>query len=452
MNERGQGWSLEHRLRLRLAIVTLVVTILTSIAVAFHYGSDAADLPQRKVLERAESIAASLLGSSIPEIKRSKQEAPFGKYFEDYPQAYGWRVLDDTGAALAASSFDWQNVKDIPAAQTDEWTHGLEKNGWVAGKRFSCGDRICEAQVIFLSDPAYRLTRLIVDEVAIHVIFPVFSLSFLALIASSQVVSSTLKPLSQLAAYARGLHVVQGVEPIELKDAPSEVLDVALSLNQALEKLQAAIEREHEFLLNAAHSLRTPLTALQTRIDVVGDQLSPAVLRKDIEVITRLCAQLLNSAHSDRLVVNPNRRIDLEKVIIDVITRLDSLAQKTGVALAYERSSAQSLINADEDALAIAVSNLIENAIQHAPSGSEIIVKLHDNPARISVEDFGAGIATAQLQTGPLRFVRGRHAREGGAGLGLTIVSAIMKAHSGQLELKNKEAEGLVATLIFHPK
>lgn len=427
----------------------VLVMTLTSIMVAFHYGSDAADLPQRKVLETAESIATSFTSRTIPEIRASAQKTPFGKYFEDHPEAYGWRVKDDMGATLAASTFDWSNVKGISESHSDEWTHGLGNSKWVAGKRFPCERRTCVAQVIFLSDPAHRLTLLIANEIAIHVVFPILSLAVLALLASGQVIHSTLKPLSQLAAHARALDAVQGVEPIDLKAAPSEVLDVALALNQALEKLQAAIEREHEFLLNAAHSLRTPLTALQTRIDVEGDQLDPSTIRKDIETITRLCAQLLNSAHSDRLVVNPNRRIDLEKVIIDTMAQLDSLAQKEGVALAYERHSAQSLIIADEDALAIALSNLIENAIQHAPPSSEIVVKLHQNPTRVSVEDSGNGIAEVEILPMQSRFVRGRHTRGGGAGLGLAIVSRIMQGHRGRLELKNRETTGLIATLVF---
>jgi two-component system, OmpR family, sensor kinase len=446
---RTQAWSLGWRLQVRLALVTLLVTTLTSIAVAFHYGSDAADLPQRKVLEKAESIAMPLTGRTITEIRASAQEMPFGKYFDDYPEAYGWRVKDDKNTVLAASSFDWHKVKDIPESRSDEWTHGLGNNGWLAGKRFPCERRTCVAQVIFMSDPAHRLARLIAGEIGIHVIFPIFSLAILALLASGQVISSTLRPLSQLATHAREFTAVQGIEAIELKDAPSEVLEVATALNQALEKLQGAIEREHDFLLNAAHSLRTPLTALQTRIDVEGEQLNPSAIRKDIETITRLCAQLLNSAHSDRLVVNPNRRIDLEKIIIDTITQLDSLAQRESVALAYERHSSQSLINADEDALAIALSNLIENAIQHAPARSEIIIKLHQNPARISVEDSGIGMDEAQLQKMPGRFLRGRHTHQGGAGLGLAIVSQIMQVHHGRLELEKRETTGLIASLVF---
>jgi two-component system OmpR family sensor kinase len=449
MKMQRHGWSLGWRLQVRLALITLLVTILTSIAVAFHYGSDASDLPQRKVLERAESIATAFSMGTIPEMRSAKKGSPVPEYFEDYPEAYGWRVVDDRGATLATSSFKWQEIADIPPSQSDEWTHGLGENGWVAGKRFPCERGSCVAEVIFLSDPAHRLPRLIASEIAIHVVLPIFSLAILALLASGQVISSTLEPLSQLATHARTLQTFQGVEPIELKAAPSEVVDVATALNHALEKLQAAIEREQEFLLNAAHSLRTQLAALQARIEVAGDQLDQVALRKEIDTVTRLCAQSLNSAHSERLVINPNRRIDLETVIIDAIAQLDSLALKEGVALAYERHSTQSLINADEDALAIAVSNLIENAIQHAPAGSEVVIKLHQNPARISVEDSGSGIADPQIHSMQSRFVRGRHAREGGAGLGLAIVSRIMQVHRGRLELKNREKKGLMATLIF---
>lgn len=438
-------WSLERRLIKRLLIVTVLVTLITSLVVGLHYGSDIADLRQRKVLERAEQIAV-VYTENLGLL--AGQEQSFGDFFAIYPEAYGWRVIRE-GRTLAASSFAWENVEDIPSSGPEEWTHRLDQGGWVAGKRFSCGGSFCEAQVIALSDPADLLGGLMLQEIAVHVVLPILLFAVLLLAASRRVIRTTLNPLSRLAQHAGAVRAFGHVEPIKLSDAPIEVAELAAALNATLARLQSSLERERAFILDAAHSLRTPVAALRARLDIDGDAVDPSALRADLEDLTRLCAQLLNSAHADRLVINRHQRIDADALIVNTIAKLDYLARQKGVLLAYERRSGQSLINADEDALAIALTNLLENAIGHAPKGSEVLVTLLDSPLRISVADSGAGIPKDKLEDAITPFVRGRGAREPGAGLGLSIVSRIMEIHGGQLLLTCNQPRGLVASLVF---
>lgn len=443
------GWSLERRLRRRFAFVTFLATLLTSAIVGIHYGSDVSDLRQRKVLERAEAIAAAMADTPVGTIGADTRSDLFGQFFTTQSQAYGWRILDPSGATVAASEFKWVELNSIPTSSADEWTHPISETGWIAGKHFVCGSSRCEAQVIALSDPANLLSRLVAEEIGVHILLPILPFAMLMLLTSGQVIQSTLRPLQHMSEQAEAIQGLHDLEPIELAGAPSEVEGLATTLNGALQRLRSAMEREQDFILDAAHTLRTPLAALGLRLEIDGDRVNPKVLREDVDALTRLCSQLLNAAHADRLVINPNRRIDAGTLIMDTIARFDSLAQAAGLELAYECHSAKTLIRGDEDALAIALTNLIENAIQHAPQGSEILVSLHHEPMRVTVLDQGQGLTDNQIETLVSRFARGRGARDGGAGLGLSIVSRIMEVHGGRLCFQTPPQGGLAASLIF---
>lgn len=444
-----QPWSMEQRLQQRFALVTLGITLLTCAIIGYHYGRDIADLRQRKVLEQAELIAETFRMALAGHNRHADIRPMFGDFFETYSAAYGWRLLDGKSRTIASSAFKWDAVNDLPQSSADEWTHELTDSGWAAGKRFACGADTCEIQVVALSDPAHLLSSLILGEITVHVLVPILPFAALILLTSGQIVRSTLKPLRQIGRHARELRELKDVKPIRLADAPSEVLEVAATLNETLERLGSSAERETAFVLDAAHSLRTPLAALALRLEVERTDVKIEDLRADISTLTRLSEQLLDTAHVDRLVLNQNSRIDLEYLIVETISRLNVLAHKSNVSLAFEKYSQKTLINADKDSLAIALTNLLENAIQNAPRGSEILVALHGNPVRVTVNDSGPGIPKDQLESVVTRFSRISGAKPGGAGLGLFIVSRIMEAHKGALELRGREPNGLAASLVF---
>ena len=136
---------------------------------------------------------------------------------------------------------------------------------------------------------------------------------------------------------------------------------------------------------------------------------------------------------------------------MDIVVRMEPLARQAGVDLGCEGCDTPVMAVADPDALSIAVINLIENAIQHSAEGAPITVALLQAPLRISVTDQGAGIPEGKLAEVTKRFARGSEGRSQGAGLGLSIVEQIMRAHGGRLELRPNAGAGVTATLHFTP-
>ncbi len=448
MSPKARGWSLAARMHGRLALATCAVTVMTSLIVAFHYGRDPSDLRQRKVLERAESISREISALDFDGLVALDEGAMRDEIFVEYPDAYGWRVLDDH-TVLASSPFNWDSISGLPKSEADEWTHALEAGGWVAGKRFDCDSRSCRVEVIAMSDPANRLVLLILSEIFVHIILPILPFALLMLLASRRIIDSTLKPLLQIQKRAISIREFRDVEPIELGDAPLEVRELTTALNATLYRLREAMERERAFLLDAAHTLRTPLAAIKADFEINEDEVNLQTLRTDIDDLIRLCEQMLTSALADRLRISPMQRVDAEQLIINVVTRLDPLARQAGVELAFERHSSRTLVQAEPDALAIALSNLVENAVQHAPLGSEVVIALNENPLRISVRDFGPGLSQECLDKLKAPFARGAGHKAGGAGLGLSIADRIMTAHGGRLELLPASPSGLIANLVF---
>lgn len=443
-------WSLEARLRRRLLGVILGVGTLTAAIVTFHYGSDVTDLRQRQVLEMAEKLAGEFQGAIQPGVPFDPGAAHKDSIYEKYPEAYGWALSGPDGQALAQSAFDWSGIERRSVAGIDEWTLQAGDDIWLAGKEFDCGGPMaCRVETIVASDPAFRFYRMILTEVTVHVLIPLLPFAVLSFWVVTGFVRQTLRPLREIAEQARGVSEFQDIRPLIVENPPDEVVDLVRALNGSLDRLAAAMERERAFILDASHTLRTPLAALKARLQQDGGHADLAKLRQDTDALIRLSMQLLAHANADRLSVLPGQSIDVSDLIMDIVVRMEPLARQAGVDLGCEGCDTPVRAVADPDALSIAVINLIENAIQHSAEGAPITVALQQGPLRISVIDQGAGIPEGKLAEVTKRFARGSDGRSQGAGLGLSIVEQIMRAHGGRLELRRNAGAGLTATLHF---
>ena len=443
-------WSLELRLRRRLLAVILAVGGFTAAIVGVHYGSDVADLHQRQVLEMAEALAADFEDMPAGEGGFDPDATEKDWIYNGYRQAYGWIVYDPQGVEISQSDFDWSAVDELAADGIDEWTQRTDDGTWLAGKEFDCGlPAECRVVTVVASDPAHRFYRLILGEIFVHVLMPVIPFAILSIWAVGGVVRQTLKPLREISEQAQGVSEFRHIRPLIVENPPDEVVDLVKALNGSLERLAAAMERERAFILDASHTLRTPLAALKARLQQDGGQADLAKLKQDTDALIRLSTQLLAHANADRLNVLPVDPINISELIMDVVFRMEPLAQQAGIDLGCEGCEEAVSVIADPDAISIALINLIENAIEHSPSGTSVTVQLLAAPMRIAVVDEGVGVAEDKLSKITTRFTRAGQGRGHGAGLGLSIVEQIMRAHGGRLLLSRNDDAGLTVTLEF---
>ena len=231
---------------------------------------------------------------------------------------------------------------------------------------------------------------------------------------------------------------------------------------RALVPIELAFRRQQEFVADASHELRTPLTVLRSATDLLNQHRSEPLeangelfddIRQEIGRLQRLTGDLLTLARSDRgdlqLAVAP---LDPDLLAAEVVRRLEPLAREHGVELTQQRQGPATTVEADPDRLQQVLLILLDNALQHTPSGGRVSVEVRSKGADtlIEVADTGEGIPPEHLPRVFDRFYRADPARaraHGGTGLGLAIARTLVEAHGGELTLTSAPGAGTRAVV-----
>ncbi len=267
------------------------------------------------------------------------------------------------------------------------------------------------------------------------------ALVVLLAIAAWWAIRQGLTPLTGLSAELerRDLH---RLTPLSAS-LPRELVPLQAAFNRLFERLASAAETQREFLADAAHQLRTPLTSLQTEIELAmlephDQRVDPLLrrLRQRVERSARLAQQLLSLARTEDRTVDVGQRIDLRDIATESGQDWAHRALPSGVDLGFDLAEAPALGHAF--LLREALENLIHNAVNYAGARALITVRCGSGPQGpwLEVEDNGPGIAPADRPAAMQRFRRGNTSSGStGSGLGLAIASDIAARHGGQLEL-----------------
>ena len=260
---------------------------------------------------------------------------------------------------------------------------------------------------------------------------------------------SLARPLRALARTARRVEEGELDARAEVTGA-SEHREVAIAFNDMTERLGQAIEAQREFVGNASHQLRTPLTGLRLRLEATGlKSTDPAVEHElllaeaEVDRLTLLLNSLLTLAREgDR----PTLRAPtpLRRVAEAGYNRWRPRAEASGHALALE-GEGDAHVRAGEEDVAIALDNLIENALVYAPPGTTVTISW-DGDGCLAVLDEGPGIPPGEERQVFERFRRGRSDRPG-TGLGLAIVETLARRWGGTASIRNRETGGAHAEL-----
>jgi two-component system OmpR family sensor kinase len=242
-----------------------------------------------------------------------------------------------------------------------------------------------------------------------------------------------LAPLGRLAA---GAEVIEARGdpalrlPVEAADgrAPDDLDRLAETLNRMLAGLQRARDRERQFVADASHELRNPLTALRGNAAYLArNGADPAALedlRTDADRLSRLVDELLALAREDA------GEPPTEPV------RLDQLAEPLAGDRVQVRADDPGWVRGDAGALGRALSNLVDNGLRHGPAGGTVQVRISrtGDMVELTVSDDGPGIPSELAELATQRFWRGEAAGAGeGSGLGLALVRAAAERHAGKL-------------------
>ncbi|MDR4493842.1 MAG: ATP-binding protein [Nitrospirales bacterium] len=287
-------------------------------------------------------------------------------------------------------------------------------------------------------------------------------LLFLAWWGSGRLAQEALAPVEALSQTAATISGQTLSTRLTLTSPYSEFQRLAQTFNGMLDRLQQVFEGQRRFVADAAHELKTPLTAMKGNFEVTlqrtrsTEEYRETILSNLAEVdrLTTMTKSLLTLAQfvGDRppLVL---QSLDLSPLVEEVMNELSVLAQDNGIRLQTEYRPVPPLTG-DSSQLKQALINLLDNALRHTPSGGTITVRVgaYERSIRLSVEDTGPGIDVQHLPHLFERFYRVDHARNresGGTGLGLAIVKEIVEAHGGTIRAHSQVGQGTTMTIIL---
>jgi signal transduction histidine kinase len=255
------------------------------------------------------------------------------------------------------------------------------------------------------------------------------------------IVRQALKPVLEASELARAIDPANLSLRLPAERLPAEIAPLADAVNQALDRLEHGFRIQREFTADAAHQLRTPLAILRMRIASLADKDLGDQLAGDIDVMARIVGQLLDVAELETFVPDPGRTADLRDLGRRVVEYMAPLAAAKGRRLCLSGVSRALWVRGEDEVLFHAVRNLIENAIEHAPQGTTVDVKV-ESQGVVRVLDRGPGVTREEQALVFRRFWRRERSTTGGAGLGLAIVWRIVEAHGGEVSVHNRPGGG----------
>ncbi len=312
------------------------------------------------------------------------------------------------------------------------------------------------ARDVFLqvADPL-RERREAVNRTLVGLIGPLVAVLPLLALLLRRIARRELHALDQLA-HEISLRDGQQLGPIALPALPHELRSVEDHVNRLLQRLSGALDVERALAANAAHELRTPLAVARLRLQTA---LEHGLARSDVQAalqalqtLSHRTEKLLQLSRAESSAPLARGSVDLSRLATTVAQEFwqdERAADRLDLVLPAPHEATPAL--GDFDALAIALRNLVENAL-HYGAGSAVEIRVGPG-AQLAVRDHGPGVVPDQLATLQQRHVR-HNASRTGYGLGLSIVATIAHKHGAELTLASPPPDGgtgLEVRLLLQP-
>ena len=414
-----------------LLIVILSVVTLASFGAALQGYKASRDKLNHVFDEEMRSFAVALLHSPI---KQSSTKVILHSIF-------AYQIWIDNTLRLKSDN--------SPKESITKNLHGFSDNSF-SGKRWRVFVLVeGDAKVIVAQPIEQRFES--VEEVLLEAILPiVYAIPLIGLLVFFAI-NRSLKPLNTLSKQLQKKNA-NDLTPIKVKENSTELKPIEQTLNNLLERLSNAFDREKRLSSDVAHELRTPISVLK----ITAHNIKVAFEDKNIQHhhIEELNNNTIRLAHVIEQIIALNRTTPenfedskaevelrglLQHVISDNYDQME-LAQQT-----ISLEAKPTVLLGDNFSLEILFDNLIKNAIKYSGEKTNILISIkeHVNNVQVLVEDSGVGITKEHLEKVFLRFYRVKQHSATGSGLGLSIVKHIVDLHSGDIQLMPSSLGGL---------
>jgi two-component system heavy metal sensor histidine kinase CusS len=456
-------------LTLRLALLLSAVAVATFLAVgAYLYQTLASQMARRDDIE--------LIGK-VAQIRRILAELPSPRAIADNPRPltdalfghddFMLSVRGPDGAPLLRTSLTSRplpQVERVPPqraltlADVHDWTPAMGTGRMVSAVGLVGAD----GQPVQITLARERSDRLrIMRNYAVDLFVAVCVGATLAALFGYAIVRHSMRRLRSVIGKANDINTSRLNTRLSVEDAPVELREMGQAFNAMLDRLEDGVQRLSGFAADLAHDLRTPVNTLmmETQVALSRPRTVPeyqALLASNSEEYERLARMIENTLFLARV---DNAQLGLRREAVDLRAELqrihdyfEILADDVGVRLTVESPPLRAEV--DPVLLQRAVGNLVSNAIRHTPAGGEVGLSARGTAdgVELAVSNTGPGIAAEHLPHIFDRYYRADPARSDhahSAGLGLSIVRAIMELHGGKIRVDSIPGARTVFYLSF---
>ncbi len=313
------------------------------------------------------------------------------------------------------------------------------------------GEPVNRGVFLVAAFPAEELKRL--DDTIVRITVGLLAVLALGCVAAYAVAGRVLAPLRQAINTARSIQETNLSSRIDVRGS-DDVAELGRTFNAMLDRLERAVQSQRDFVSDAGHELRTPITIVRGHLELMTDDADDrretlALVTDELDRMSRLVDDLLLLAKAERSDFLQRRPVDTAELLPAVLAKVSAIAPRTWTLGTTEGA----WVDGDPQRLTQALTQLAQNATQHTDDRSAITLgcSYGGGHARLWVQDDGEGIETDEQARIFERFSRAAAARRrsDGSGLGLSIVQAIAEAHGGRVEIDSRPGHGSTFTLVL---
>jgi two-component system, OmpR family, sensor kinase len=300
------------------------------------------------------------------------------------------------------------------------------------------GSRFAVAQPTAIRDETAR-------DMAFRTLLPIAALIPCLMIVTALLIAHSLRPMTRLADDLDARRA-DDLTALPLAGAPSELHPFIAAMNGLLVRMRLLIDQQRRFVAEAAHELRTPITALSLQAENLDPVDLPeaarsrlAALKQGMHRTRHLLEQLLALARPEGSASDAELPpVELDRALKETVADLMPQALDRGIDLGFELVEPVT-IRGEPVTIASMIRNLLDNALRYTPSGGRVDIGVHgaDGVAVLQVEDTGPGLAADDLERVFEPFYRGSEPQGDGSGLGLSIVKRTVERLGGTIALEN---------------
>lgn len=412
-------------------------------------GHEVAELLDAQLAQTAHVLRQITLTGSLPDFEGTPQTMlPLGHPYETKISFQLWRA-DELISIFGGAP------EEPLASEPGYSDHQIADTRWrVFGLPTGQPD-----EVVYVGQ-SYSIRQELIQFLTIHALAPVLWSLPLTVLLIWFAVTDGLRPLRRVAREIEG-RSSDLLMPFDERTVPAEIRPLASALNDLLDQLKHAFEKERRFAADASHELRTPLAAIRTyaqiaqrsRDDVERTEALDRLIR-GVDRAAHLVSQMLVLARLEREASDVERGAgSLTAVVTRELEEQIPLAREKSIQVAESfPEDDPCVVTVHPSVLGVLVGNLIENAIKYTPDGGQVGVSVADGGDRavLQIANSGQGVPAADRERLFERFYRPDGQSESGAGLGLSIVRRICELHGAKIDLQGgPDGCGLVVEITF---